>query len=436
MLREAFYLPAHRNASNLPWPEARDILRPIFESESPAKWGHNIKSDLVVLRRHGLDVRGVDFDTMLASYAIDASRRSHSVSDLANDARAHHRHLRSRRNGTQSDLDCRGAGQRCCGAGRGVCGSFVSAAQIARAGLERVSCREALERDRALIEVLADMEMTGVRIDVEFLRGFPRAWRGARPARSLRLGSGGGAFQLGESQASWGNPVREIGTEAPAQDEDRSFYRCGNFGRAAQGSRSGADPSSPPRGLQAQIDVRGCAPGIGASRNRALHTNYSQAGATTGRLSSSEPNLQNVPIRTAEGREICKAFIPSTEGGALVSCDYSQIELRILAHMAQDENLLDAFRRDVDVHRATAAIIFGGTPETVAAEQRAQAKTINFAVIYGMGPVNLGRSLSTSPPRKQRAGSMRTSRVARNPRVHRAHQRSGTARSLCRDTGG
>jgi DNA polymerase-1 len=127
-----------------------------------------------------------------------------------------------------------------------------------------------------------------------------------------------------------------------------------------------------------------------------IHTCFQQAVAATGRLSSADPNLQNVPVRTWEGKEIRKAFVPSREDWVLVSCDYSQIELRILAHMAQDEPLLDAFREDRDVHRATAALIFDVAPDDVTAEQRASAKTINFGVIYGMGAVNLGRSLGIS----------------------------------------
>ena len=398
---EAFYLPfAHLNASNLPWLEAREILRPIFESESPAKWGHNIKPDLVALRRHGLDVRGVDFDTMLASYAIDSSRRSHSVSDLAND-----------RLGVRtiaiSDL---------VGTGRNQISIFE--APVSDVAIQAAECadlsfrlRKSLEPDLSvfrlekllneielpLIEVLADMEMTGVRIDVEFLG-----------ALSTRM-----AQELTQLEAAaWEAAGERFSLASPKQVGEILFGKLGLKPRRKTKTGLSTDAETleelredheVPRILLRHREVSklkstyvDALPALVHPETGRLHTNYSQAGATTGRLSSSEPNLQNVPIRTAEGREIRKAFIPSSSGGALVSCDYSQIELRILAHMAQDENLLDAFRRDVDVHRATAALIFGGTPETVAAEQRAQAKTINFAVIYGMGPVNLGRTLNIS----------------------------------------
>lgn len=396
---EAIYLPlAHRNSSNLPWPETREILRPVFESETPAKWGHNIKSDLVVLRRHGLDVRGIDFDTMLASYAIDSSRRSHSLNDLAHDR------LGVR---TMAIADLVGSGRN---------QIPIEQAPVGDVALHAAECadlsfrlRKSLEPDvfafhlekllgeieLPLIEVLADMEMTGVRLDGTFLRGLSAnmaqelaelevaAWEAAGERFSL-----GSPKQVGE--VLFGKlglkPRRKtktgLSTDAETLEELRDDHEVA---RILLRHREVSKLKS------TYVDAL---PALVHPQTGRLHTNYSQAIAATGRLSSSEPNLQNVPVRTAEGREIRKAFIPGTEGGALVSCDYSQIELRILAHMAQDENLLDAFRRDLDVHRATAALIFGGTPETVAAEQRAQAKTINFAVIYGMGPVNLGRTLN------------------------------------------
>ncbi|MGQ0722980.1 MAG: DNA polymerase, partial [Candidatus Eiseniibacteriota bacterium] len=128
-------------------------------------------------------------------------------------------------------------------------------------------------------------------------------------------------------------------------------------------------------------------------RTGRVHTTYQQAVAATGRLSSAEPNLQNVPVRTEEGRRIRKAFVGAEEGWLVLSCDYSQIELRILAHMAEDEPLMEAFREDRDVHRATAARVFDVAEENVTAVQREQAKTINYAVLYGMGAVNLGKTL-------------------------------------------
>ncbi|MEA3291576.1 MAG: DNA polymerase, partial [Pseudomonadota bacterium] len=128
------------------------------------------------------------------------------------------------------------------------------------------------------------------------------------------------------------------------------------------------------------------------SRTGRLHTSYHQAVAATGRLSSSDPNLQNIPVRTAEGRRIREAFIPD-EGHLLIAADYSQIELRIMAHLSGDEGLLAAFAAGADIHRATAAEVFGATPETITDEQRRHAKAINFGLIYGMSAFGLARQL-------------------------------------------
>jgi DNA polymerase-1 len=396
---EAAYLPlAHLNSENLPWAETREILRPVFASESPVKWGHNIKSDLVVLRRHGLDVRGIDFDTMLASYAIDASRRSHGLNELAHDRMG----VR-----TMAITDLVGSGRNQISIAQAPVGDVAK--QAAECADLSFRLRRSLEPDISafhlekllneielpLIEVLADMEMTGVRLDGDFLRSLSTrmaeelsaleaaAWEAAGDRFSLGSPKQVGEILFGKLGLKPRRKTKTgLSTDAETLEELREDHAVvGLLLRHREVSKL----------KSTYVDAL---PALVHPETGRLHTNYSQAGSTTGRLSSSEPNLQNVPVRTQEGRAIRKAFIPSIEGGALVSCDYSQIELRILAHMAQDENLLDAFRRDVDVHRATAAIIFGGTAETVGAEQRAQAKTINFAVIYGMGPVNLGRTLN------------------------------------------
>src|SRR5262249_34518648 len=134
-------------------------------------------------------------------------------------------------------------------------------------------------------------------------------------------------------------------------------------------------------------------PRLGNPETGRVHTSYNQAVASTGRLSSSEPNLQNIPIRTAEGREIRRAFVARDEGWVLLDADYSQIELRILAHLSGDEGLVRAFIEDDDVHRRTAARVLGVTPEEVSAEMRDRAKVVNFGIVYGMGPRGLAQAL-------------------------------------------
>jgi DNA polymerase-1 len=241
------------------------------------------------------------------------------------------------------------------------------------------------------------MEETGVRVDVDFLRSLSE-----RMERELE--------EL--CRRAWEAAGEEFNLASPKQVARLLFEKLGlrPLRRTKTGPSTDADVL---QALSSEHEVPGIVlrhrevmklkstyvdalPALVNPRTGRLHTSFNQAVAATGRLSSSEPNLQNVPVRTWEGREIRKAFVPSEPDWVLVSCDYSQIELRILAHMARDEPLLLAFREDRDVHRATAALIFEVPPEEVTPEQRAQAKTINFGVIYGMGAVNLGRSLGIS----------------------------------------
>ncbi len=394
----AVYLPfAHANAENLNWDEARAVLGPLLEDADLPKWGQNVKYDLLVLRRHGVGVRGIDFDTMLASYVIDPSRRSHSLDELARD-----------RLGIETIPLTR------------LIGSGKSQIPISQAPLADVVSYAAEDADVAfalrgvlepevdalglrplraggempLVGVLADMEETGVRLDVPFLKGL-----------SERM-----AVELAALEKSaWEAAGQEFNLGSPKQVAEILFGKLG----LAPGRRTKTGLSTDADTLAELVDEHEvpkillrhreiaklkstyveALPLLVHPKTGRLHTSYNQAVAATGRLSSSDPNLQNVPIRTWEGREIRKAFVPTDSDWVLVSCDYSQIELRILAHMAQDEPLLEAFRAGVDVHRVTASLIFGVEVDAVTPEQRAQAKTINFGVIYGMGAVNLGRSL-------------------------------------------
>ena len=398
---KAWYVPvAHENGRSIPWDEARAILKPLLENPAIAKCAQNAKYDLLVLRRHGVDVAGVDFDTMIASYVLDPSRRSHGLDDLARD---------------RLDVEVIPL--------KSLIGSGKSQILISQAPLADVvdyaaedadvtwRLRRALEPEldasdlRAifadvempLVGVLADMEEAGVRLDVPFLVKL-----------SKRMEK-----ELAEVQAAaWKAAGEEFNLASPKQIAELLFGKLGlrSRRRTKTGQSTNAEVLAE---LSSEHEVPAlilrhrkiaklkstyvdALPTMVNPATGKIHTSFGQAVAATGRLSSSDPNLQNVPVRTWEGREIRKAFVPSEPGRVLVSCDYSQIELRILAHMALDEPLLEAFRDDRDVHRATAALVFDVPEAEVTDEQRASAKTINFGVIYGMGAVNLGRSLGIS----------------------------------------
>lgn len=425
----AFYLPiAHANFENLPWEETRAILRPLLEDERIPKWGQNVKYDILVLRRHGIDVRGVDFDTMLASYVIDPSRRSHSLDELAKSRLEIETIPLTSLIGTgknqilisQAPLDdvVRYAAED---ADVALRLRAVLEPDVAALGLEPLLN----EIEMPLVEVLAAMEETGVRLDVAFL-----AELSVRMAAELQT----------LERAAWNAAGEEFNLGSPKQVAEILFGKLG----LAPGRRTKTGLSTDADTLAELVDEHEvpkillrhreiaklkstyveALPALVNPKTGRLHTNYNQAVAATGRLSSSDPNLQNVPIRTWEGREIRKAFVPSEDGGILVSCDYSQIELRLLAHMAEDEPLLEAFRADVDVHRVTASLIFGTDVDAVTQEQRSQAKTINFGVIYGMGAVNLGRALGLST---KEAARFIDAYFARYPGVRRFIDRSQAA---------
>lgn len=395
---KASWIPlGHADGPNLPWELAREILKPLLEDEKIVKWSRDAKRDTLLLGRAGIELKGVDFDTMLASYVLDPSRRTHELSDLA----------RERLNVTRIARD------EVTGTGRNrVPIADASAEDVARWGAESSDLsfrlRATLEPDldtidasgvfrnieMPLFSVLARMERIGVRLDTEFLAKL-----------STRMDK-----ELGEIQTkAWQAAGREFNLGSPKQVGELLFGELGlkPRGRTKTGLSTNAEVLTQ---LASEHEAPGlilrhrevaklkstyvdALPALVNPETGRLHTNFNQAVAATGRLSSADPNLQNVPIRTWEGREIRKAFVPSVDGRVIVSCDYSQIELRLFAHMAQDESLLEAFREDRDIHRATAALVFEVAEDDVTPEQRSQAKTVNFAVIYGMGAVNLGRSL-------------------------------------------
>jgi DNA polymerase-1 len=394
----AWYVPlAHRAGTNAPRGEALEELEALLVDETLPKWGQDVKRDLLVLRRRDVRPLGVDFDTMLASYVLDPSRRNHSLEAAARD-----------RLGVEA-IDPKSL----TGSGRSRVGmDAVAPADATPWAAERADLafrlRDVLETELEaqklapllrdvelpLLQVLAAMETRGVRVDVEYLRGLSESMDARiRELEREACGAAGEEFNLG----------------SPKQVAEVLFGKLGlkPLRRTKTGHSTDADvltalaDEHPVPGLVLRhrevSKLKGtyvdALPALVNPDTGRIHTTFQQAVAATGRLSSADPNLQNVPVRTEEGRGIRKAFVPGEKGWVLVSCDYSQIELRILAHMAKDAPLLEAFRADRDVHRATAALVFDVDEADVTAEQRAQAKTINYAVIYGMGAVNLGRSL-------------------------------------------
>ena len=380
--------------------EAMRELRELLEDPAVAKIGHDLKYEMLVLRRVGIRLEGIGFDTMIASYLLDPGRRDHALDSLCLQYLDH-------RAMTQED----------------VCGKGRDARPLATLGVERLrdfACEDAdvalrlmrlfepeLERyellrlfreiELPLVHVLADMEWTGIRIDPDFFREL-----GARLGRQLELieqdiyKEAGGEFNINSTPQ-----LREVlfdRLELPVVKKTKT----GASTDASVLEALAAEGHRLPNLLleYRQLDkLKGtyvdALPLLMNPETRRIHTNYNQTVAATGRLSSSDPNLQNIPIRTDVGAEIRKGFVPA-DGHVFLAADYSQIELRILAHMSGDPAFVDAFQRGVDIHEQTAAVVFDVAAENVTPDMRAAAKTINFATIYGIGPFALAQKLGTS----------------------------------------
>jgi len=398
---EACYVPiAHSYAGapdQLPLVAVLGRLRPWLEDEAKAKVAHNVKYDSHVFARLGVDVRGYRHDTMLESYVWEA-HKAHTLESLA------FRHL-GRTALTYEDVCGKGASQ-------------IPFAQVEVTRAAAYSCEDAdmalhvhqalwprLEGEPQLADlyrriemptsdVLARIERTGVLIDSALLA----AQSGELAEKMARLEQeayeiAGQPFNLGSPKqigeilfGKLGLPVgRKTASGAPSTDEDVLQELAADY--PLPGKLLEHRSLSKLKGTYTDKLPLMVNPETGR-----VHTTYAQAVAVTGRLSSNDPNLQNIPIRTAEGRRIREAFI-APAGASILSADYSQIELRIMAHISADAGLLAAFGSNVDIHRATAAEVFGVAFADVAHEQRRFAKVINFGLIYGMSAFGLAQNL-------------------------------------------
>jgi DNA polymerase-1 len=392
-------LAPYLDPRNLPFREAARVLGPLFRDPAVAKAGQNLKYDLQVLKRHGLEVKGLGGDSMVLSFLIE-SRLRHNLDDLAS------RHLDLRPIPFAAVVG-KGKGQK-----RFDQADLDQAVQYAAedADLALQLCRvlepqlaapalQALYRrvDLPLVEVLADLELNGVRVDLGVLARLAkdmRVQRDAAEARAIQLA--GEPFNLNSPgqlgrilYEKLGLPVlkRTDKTKAPATDEDV----LSDLARREDGEI--AQVLLRHRQMQKLLGTYVEAlPALVNPVTGRLHTRLHQAAVATGRLASSDPNLQNIPVRTEEGRLIRSAFVPEP-GWRLLDADYSQIELRVVASLAQDPTLLGAFQRNEDIHRRTASEVLGLPMAQVTPDQRSAAKAVNFGLLYGQGAYALSASL-------------------------------------------
>jgi len=407
---EAIYIPVGHNYPGAPAQLDRETvleaLKPLLEGKSPKKVGQHIKYDMNVLSRYDLAVQGIAFDTMLESYVFNSTGSRHDMDSLALKYLGHQ---------TTHYEDIAGKGAR------QISFSQVSiedaghyAAEDADITLRlhqhlwpKLQAEPALEKvlvelEIPLIPVLARMEQAGVLIDGKLL--LQQSSELAKRMMELEAQAheaAGQPFNLGSPKQLQQILFEKLelpiirktpkGQPSTAEDVLRELADSYELPKLILEHRSISKlKSTYTDKLPAQIN-----PHTGR-----VHTSYHQAVAATGRLSSSNPNLQNIPIRTPQGRKIRKAFV-APPGNVILAADYSQIELRIMAHLSSDEGLLTAFHEGVDVHRATAAEVFGEGYEKVTDDQRRAAKAINFGLMYGMSAFGLARQLDISRPEAQ-----------------------------------
>ena len=398
---EAAYIPLRHSYAGapdqLPFDDVLERLKPWLESASKPKLGQNIKYDTHVLANAGIVIQGYAHDTMLQSYVLEA-HKPHGLASLAE------RHL-GRKGLSYEDLCGKGAHQ-------------ISFAQVDIERAAEYSCEDSdmtlhvhqtlwpqIEADAGLLHIYRDIEMptsailgrierTGVLIDSAKLAAQSQQLAERMMALEQQAYElAGQPFNLGSPKQigeilfeKLGLPVKKkTASGSPSTDEEVLTELAADYPLPAKllENRSLAKL----KGTYTDKLPLMVNPATGR-----VHTNYAQAVAVTGRLSSNDPNLQNIPIRTPEGRRVREAFIPPP-GHSILSADYSQIELRIMAHMSSDPGLLKAFAEGVDVHRLTASEVFGAALAEVSNEQRRYAKTINFGLIYGMGAFGLAQSL-------------------------------------------
>lgn len=393
-----YYIPLRHSYLGAPeqigMKETMAIVAPIFENPDIAKIGHNLKYDTMMLKREGVVTKGRLYDTMLASYLINPNKPNHSLEDVAFE------HLSRRKRTFAEVLNKK----------KSFADVFVEEAtkysaedallafelkdilfgKLKEAGLEGVY----FDIEAPLIPVLSDMEEAGVKIDVDKLNDISKELSRELDSTQRRI-----FFLSGE----------EFNISSPKQLAKVLFHSLGfkpgkktktGFSTDVSVLEELAMSHELPREIlnwrslnKLKTTYVDALPALINPKTGRVHTSFNQTATATGRLSSSDPNMQNIPIKGEWGKRIRETFI-ADKGNILLSADYSQVELRILAHLSKDEVLIEAFSKGIDVHTKTASEIFGTPVDKVTDEMRRTAKTVNFGIIYGMSPFGLSEALS------------------------------------------
>ena len=386
-------------------PEYAEIVRPLFEDEKIAKIGQNIKFDLMVLRRLGITIRGRMYDTMILHYLLDPESR-HNMNALA-EKYLNYKPIEIEtligKGSKQLTMDLVNV-ERVKEYAAEDADVTLQLKQALYPMIEQIGLQHLyFEIEEPMIAVLADIEMAGVRIDSEALAVYA-----VELNRKLAELEAAIRTEAGEPNLNI-NSARQLGevlfgkmriAEKPKMTKTKQFCTDEDYLQLFARKHRIVDLILEDRGVKKLLStyVEALPQLVNRSTGR-IHTSFNQAVTATGRLSSTNPNLQNIPVRDDMGRRIRKAFIPSDDDHLLLSADYSQVELRLMAHLSGDESLIAAFEHGEDIHAATAAKLFNKTLDEVTSEERRRAKTANFGIIYGISAFGLSQRLEI--PRKE-----------------------------------
>lgn len=373
-------------------------MRSVLEDDKVKKIGQNIKYDYIVLQNAGIKMKGISFDTMIASYLLNPSKPNHNLGDISIE------YLNHRMQSIEGLI----------GKGKDV----ITMDQVEIEKVKNYSCEDSdvtfrLKRifetalkeagldelfsniEVPLLEVLAAMETAGVKVDTKYLEKISGEMEGSLKIHQKKIFEiAGEEFNVNSPKQlqkilfeKMKMPIVKRTKTGPSTDEEVLTQLAASYPLAAEILRFREFSKL----KSTYVDAL---PGLINNNTGKIHTSFNQTVTATGRLSSSRPNLQNIPVKTDEGKKIRRAFIAEKKGHILLAADYSQIELRVLAHLSGDENLIRAFKEDKDIHKFTAALIYSLDEKDITDDMRSSAKTVNFGIVYGMGPFKLSKDLA------------------------------------------
>lgn len=392
----ACYVPVrHTEGPNIP--DAFHIVKPILEDDCIAKIGHNLKYDILILRKEGIHVAGKLYDTMLASYLLNPNRPEHSLESVGLEYLHHKKKSFTEVLGKRASFADVPVNE--------ATGYAAEDAELARELkdilFERLNAEGLsplyFDIEMPLVYVLADIEEMGIRVDTARLEELSKELERELDLLQAKIYSlAGEEFNI-NSPKQLGRILFDVLKLKPGKKTKTGFStNVEVLEELAKSHDLPAEILNYRTYYKLKTTYVDALPKLINERTGRIHTSFNQTVTATGRLSSSDPNMQNIPVRGEWGAKIREVFIAG-KGSVLISADYSQIELRVLAHLCEDEGLIEAFRKNIDIHTRTASEIFSIPPEAVTPEQRRVAKTVNFGVIYGISPFGLSEALGISP---------------------------------------